>query len=146
MTSERRIPVKDELAVSSGLGAGLGAILTEILALLESLVEQGQGGEIDLRSLPMAPDEYDRLKSLLGEGEAQIDLALGGLTRCRDTRLPGVWWVEHFNASGSTAAEFIEVSKVPDILKFDQNEISEGIARLSKQLEAGGGTQEEFHD
>lgn len=146
MTREQRIPIKDELAIAGGLGEGVNAIMAEILAMLECLVRQGRGGAIDLKSLPLAPDDYDRLKSSLGEGEAKIDVALNGLTRCRETRLPAVWWVEHYNANGSTAAEFIEVTKVPDILGIDEDEIYDGIVRLSGQLEADGGTQEEFHD
>lgn len=146
MTREQRIPIKDELAISSGLGEGINAIMAEILAMLECLAHQGRGGAIDLRSLPLAPDDYDSLKALLGEGETKIDIALNGLTRCRETRLPAVWWVEHYNTSGSTVAEFIEVTKVPDILAVDEDEILEGIVRLSGQLEADGGTEEEFHD
>lgn len=146
MTREKRIPIKDELAISGGLGEGVNAIMAEILAMLECLARRGQGGAIDLRSLPLAADDYHRLKALLGEGEAKIDIALNGLTRCRETRVPAVWWVEHYNASGSAAAEFIEVAKTPDILGIDEDEIREGIVSLIRQLEVDGGTQEEFHD
>ncbi len=145
MASRERIPLRDEQQ-AVGVGRGLDAILSEIRAMLEGVAAGAGSGQIDVRSLPLAPDEYERLKALLGKGEAKIELALNGLTRCEETSIPAVWWVEHLNPGGSTDAEFIEVARVPGIVFCEEGEIREGIARLRSLLEVGGSKQEELDD
>lgn len=125
-------------AESGVLGGGLKAVLYEILAMLENLAAYGEAGQIDLKSLPMAPGEYERLRGALGEGEAEVTLHLTGATHCRETAFPGVWWIRHRNPSGEVVAEFIEVATVPEILVPEADEIREGISALSDELGRGG--------
>jgi len=132
---ENRAPPKDYV-----LGGGLTAVLHEILALLENLSAFGEGGQIDLRSLPMAPGEHDDLKNALGEGEVDVTLNLGGPTRCRETAYPGVWWVEHKDPAGATVAEFIEIAFVPELLRPEDEDIRAGVRRLEQRLRAGHAT------
>lgn len=147
MTTADRIPLTDELDTSSGLGVGgLKAILSEITTMLQRLMYKGEEAQIDLRSLPLASREYASLKALLGEGEARIELNLGGLTLCRETSVPAVWWVEHYNNTGTLVAEFIEVAEVPHILSYEADELQFGIASLTslnRHLEKAGNSQEE---
>lgn len=119
----------------SGLGGGLRAVMHEIAGMLRKLAETGEGGHIDLRSLPTNPGELEDLKKALGEGEATVDLRLEtGLSRCRETSIPGVWWIAHQDAGGDTVAEFIEVAQVPEILVLETADIHEGVARLEEKL------------
>lgn len=122
------------------LGGGLTAILHEVLAMLENLSAFGEGGQIDLRSLPLAPGEIGELKAALGEGEVDIRLQLGGLTRCRETGVPGVWWLEHRDDAGATVAEFIEVAFAPEILRPGREDIRAGMRRLENRIGAGRAT------
>lgn len=142
MNAGADIPIRVEggkpAAESGVLGGGLRAVLSEILAMLGKLAEQGEGGQIDLKSLPMAPGEYERLRGALGEGEAEVTLDLTGATHCRETAFPGVWWIRHRNPSGEVVAEFIEVATVPEILVPEADEIRKGISELSDELGRGG--------
>ena len=119
----------------SGLGGGLKAVMHEILDMLAGLIEKGEGGRIDLRSLPLSADERETLKRTLGEGEVAADLGLHtGLSRCRETAISGVWWTDHRDAGGTTIAEFIEVARIPDILVVETPDIRKGMARLEEEL------------
>lgn len=141
MNAKADIPIR---LVSNGpssesgvLRGGLRAIMHEILAMVENLAAYGEAGQIDLRSLPLAPGEYAHLKAALGKGEAEIRLELEGQTVCRETAYPGVWWVQHDDPSGARKAEFIEVAKVPGILVPDGDDLRDGVLRLERAL--GGG-------
>lgn len=116
------------------LGGGLTTILHEILAMLENLSSYGDGGQIDLRSLPMAPGEHGRLRDALGAGEVDITLRLDGVTHCTETSIPGVWWVEHRDGAGATVAEFIEVAYVPGIVRPENEDIKAGMRRLEQGI------------
>jgi len=127
------------------LGGGLSAVLHEILAMLENLIAYGERGQIDIRSLPMAPGEHESLKTALGEGEVEVSLDVDGPTHCRETAYPGVWWVEHRNPSGATTAEFIEVATMPEILIPQEEDLRQGIERLERDL-GRGHSEEELRD
>lgn len=139
MNAKADIPIRivgDQAAPQSvGIGGGLKAILHEILAMLENLAAYGESGQIDLRGLPLAPGEYGRLKAKLGKGEAEIKLHIGGLTHCWETAYPGIWWIQHHDASGSKTAEFIEVAKVPEILLRETEDLRRGISWLEQELD-----------
>jgi hydrogenase maturation protease len=65
------------------------------LVLLERLAESQIPAAIDLRSLPMSPQDRIELQRALGEGEVQATVTADGLSTIRETRISGVWWVEH---------------------------------------------------
>lgn len=117
-------------------------ILHEIRARLEMLLATGEGSGIDLRSLPMSPQDYARLRDLLGLGEIGATLELLGPSEIRETAFPGVWWITHRNPGGDILAEVIEVTGIPEILKSQPADVQAGLARLREQLEADDeGTQ-----
>lgn len=134
MATLEKIPLHDELDMTGRLGNGVEAILSEVIALLEKLHSTGEGNQVDLKNLPLAPWERTTLRERLGKGEATIELDIGGVTRCTETGFPAVWWVEHLNPGGTIAAEFIEVAEIPHILKYEADEIKLGIANLRKRL------------
>jgi hydrogenase-1 operon protein HyaF len=107
-----------------GLGGGIDAILSELVSLLERLAEGNSPGAIDLRSLPMNPQDRAELQRVLGDGEVQATVNARGLSRIRETRVSGVWWIEHFDLQGESVAEFIDVSRVPEILARASDEIA----------------------
>ncbi|MDH5736698.1 MAG: hydrogenase expression/formation protein [Gammaproteobacteria bacterium] len=131
-----RIPLVNETVGTSGLGAnGMHAIMFELSEMLEDLVTEGRSAQIDLRALPLTLNEHDSLKARLGIGEVEIEMDLCGRTLCHETAIPAVWWVEHFNHTGDIVAEFIEVARIPDIVKYDSDELQLGLTRLYRQLE-----------
>ena len=121
-------------AVVGGLGGGVAAILSELVTLLERLVKGESPGAIDLRSLPMSPLDRAELQQVLGDGEVQATVSAQGLSKMRETRVSGVWWIEHFDQQGELIAELIEVSRVPQILSSASDEIAAGARALRAQI------------
>jgi hydrogenase-1 operon protein HyaF len=123
-------------AADGGLGGGVVAILSELVSLLGRLVDTESPGAIDLRSLPMSPLDRAALQKVLGEGEVQATVTAQGISRVRETRVSGVWWIEHFDQQGEMVAELIDVSRVPAILTSATDEIAASARELRAQLTA----------
>ncbi len=137
------IPIRSESsarneppAADGGLGGGVAAILSELVTLLGRLVASDSPGAIDLRSLPMSPMDRAALQRALGAGEVQATVTAQGLSRVRETRVSGVWWVEHFDQQGDMVAELIDVSRVPAIFTSATDEIAASARDLRAQLTA----------
>ena len=126
------IVVRNEAA--EGLGAGVNAILYELAGMLETLLDSGHGNAIDLRSLPLTPDEYTQLRATLGEGEVSAEVDALGPTRLRETAVHGVWWITHYNTQDQVLAEFLEVTEVPQLLKTERDDLREGLDLLNERL------------
>lgn len=140
------IAIRVELPVVSsspimvgGLGGGVAAIFTELVTLLERLAAGDEPATIDLRSLPMSPQDRIELKGALGEGEVQATVNAQGLSTLRETRISGIWWVEHRNEQGELVAELLEVTRVPAILSSASDEIDAGARALRAQMTAAAG-------
>jgi hydrogenase-1 operon protein HyaF len=116
------------------LGGGVMAILAELAGLLERLASGEPPATIDLRSLPMSPQDRVALQSVLGDGEVQASLDALGRSIIRETRVPGLWWVEHRDPDGELIAESIEVTRIPHILLSALDEIGAGAAALRAQI------------
>jgi hydrogenase-1 operon protein HyaF len=119
-----------------GLGGGVAAILSELATLLERLVRGEPSRSIDLRSLPMSPQDRGELQRALGDGEVQATVDAQGISKMRETRIAGVWWVEHFDEQGELVAELLEVSRVPEMLASASDEIAAGVRDLRAQITA----------
>lgn len=116
------------------IGGGVTAIGYEILTLLDRLRSDGESGAIDLRGLPMAPNEYTELLAMLGEGELDLDIDLNGPTRIRETAYPGVWWIQHKDGEDRVLAEYIEINRIPDFLCAQTDQIEDAVKALSDRL------------
>ena len=125
-----------ELNVESGesLTYNVQPLLHEIRHALVKLLDDGGRTVIDLRSIPLAPGEEQKLLDKLGEGEVQAQLSALGSTNFVETRYPGVWVVEHFNSNDEVIGKFIEVCDIPELLRSQQDDIREGLEQLQTQL------------
>jgi len=141
--SEIPIRVEPNLA-EEGLGGGVKALLHEVLTMLERLVSTGTEGAVDLRSLPMTPDDWQGLYAALGEGGVDAVFESNGRSRVRETAVPGVWWIEHRDADDNVVASFLEVTTVPPLLTTDLVDVRAGIPRLRAMLTQAG-AQAPFH-
>ena len=131
------IPIRLEAApADGGLGGGVTALLTELATLLERFAEAHEPAAIDLRSLPMGPQDRALLQRALGEGEVRATIDAEGLSTVRETRIGGVWWVEHRDRQGELIAELLEVTRVPAILARAPDEIAAGGRALRQQIAA----------
>ena len=126
----------DAVAINVEAATGnVRPLLHEIRHALTRLANGEDGTVIDLRGLPLAPGEEERLNALLGKGEVRAEVDALGPTVIQETLFPGVWFITHCNAEGATVARFIEVTRIPELLKSQQEDIDAGIRRLQQELE-----------
>ena len=124
-------------------------ILHEIAHALDRLAINDESTVIDLARLPFSPGELEELERELGTGELRATLDSLGESIIRETAYPGVWWLEHRNASDEIVGRFIEITRTPDILKSQAADIDAGRDVLRQRLDrlaeesATGGAQGE---
>lgn len=109
-------------------------LLHEIRHALGRLAEGREGTVIDLRSLPLAPGEEQRIEAALGKGEVRAELDALGTSVVQETSYPGVWLVTHRNTENEVVARFIEVSRMPELLHAQTEDIQSGLNRLEDEL------------
>jgi hydrogenase-1 operon protein HyaF len=127
----------DAIAVNIEAATGnVPPLLHEIRHALERLARGEPGTVIDLRSLPLAPGEEERIDAILGRGEVRAELDVLGKTVVQETAYPGAWLVTHRNVDDAIVAKFIEVTRMPDILMSQQQDIERGISQLERKLQA----------
>jgi hydrogenase-1 operon protein HyaF len=124
----------DESCGSEALTHNVRPLLNEIRHALEKLLATGESSAIDLRSIPLAPGEEDQIVEALGEGELSAELDAMGPSEIRETGYPGVWLVTHYNADRQLMGRFIEITRVPDLLKSQDADIAGGLQRLAGQF------------
>ncbi|MBK6742884.1 MAG: hydrogenase expression/formation protein [Hydrogenophilales bacterium] len=124
------IPVVTQSA-SDGLTGNAAAVLREIAARLESLAKEGQSGIIDLGAMPLSPADKAWLADKLGQGEVEINLELDGPSHVRETRYAGVWWLLHHNPQGAVTGEFIEITRIPELVLAHPADIISGSESLN---------------
>lgn len=135
MTQAIPLAIKSAPGKSTTIGGGVQAMAHEILSHLERLNETGETAAIDLKSLPMAPDEFHGIKKMLGQGEIDLTLELDGPTRIRETAYAGIWWIQHTGKDGRILAEFIEITRFPDFLGAQPDQIADAARHLRDRLE-----------
>ncbi|MGD8925973.1 MAG: hydrogenase expression/formation C-terminal domain-containing protein [Thioalkalispiraceae bacterium] len=123
-----------EVVVSHNSPSQVAAILNEIDELLKQLIEQNKPSAIDLRSLPLFPGDYENLRELLGEGEITAKLNSLGPSSIVETRIPGVWWCTHYNEADEKIAEFIEITRIPELLLTDSVELQQSRSKLAELI------------
>ena len=135
MSRLSQIAVRIELPVPhGGLGGGVAAVLSEVAGMLDRVARGGETATIDVRSLPMSPEDRIALHAALGDGEVQVTLNTEGVSSLQETGVSGVWWVEHRDRQGEVVAELIEVAPFPAILGASIEDMAAGAAELRTRL------------
>ena len=129
MSSLDTIPVSTEVATGN-----VEPLLHEIRHALKRLAGGEDGTTIDLKSLPLAPGEEERIEATLGTGEVRAEVDALGPTLIQETSYPGVWLITHKNADNAVVARFIEVTYIPELLRSQPEDIDAGIDRLENEL------------
>ena len=109
-------------------------LMHEIRHALKRLAAGGESTVIDLQSLPLAPGEDERIEEALGRGEVSAELNALGQSLIQETAYPGEWLVTHRNNENAVVGRFIEVTRIPELLKSQQTDIEHGINRLENEL------------
>jgi len=137
--SETAIPVSGEIKFNIHIGDELTQnvqpLLHEIKHALDNLIEKGETGIIDLRSIPLAPGEEDKILQTLGKGEVQAQLDSLGMSEINETQYAGVWVVTHYNDEDSIISRFIEVTRMPEILSSQTEDIRAAYSSLTLDLD-----------
>lgn len=110
-------------------------LLHEVKHALNNLINKGETAIIDLRSIPLAPGEEDKILDVLGSGEVVAQLNVLGSSFITETQYTGVWLVTHFNDENHIIGRFIEITKMPDILCSQIEDVTEAYNRLTLTLE-----------
>jgi len=137
--TETAIPVTGEVKFNIHIGDELTQnvkpLLHEIKHALENLIENGGTSIIDLRSIPLAPGEEDKILRTLGKGEVEAKLSALGLSEIIETQYAGVWVVTHYNDENNIISRFIEVTTMPDILSSQTEDIMAAYSSLTLDLD-----------
>jgi hydrogenase-1 operon protein HyaF len=125
----------EDIAVvaSSGgdqLTGNASAVLNEVATMLAALAEHDEPGIVDLGGLPMSNADKLWLSEKLGRGEIEISLDIGGPSQIRETAFHGVWWLVHHNEKGVLTGEYIEVSRVPELVSAHSDDIRRAAVNL----------------
>jgi hydrogenase-1 operon protein HyaF len=113
----------------------VAALGREIAESLARLAESGEESAIDLRSLPLGPEDHAALDALLGEGEVRATVEAGGATDIVETRFPGVWRATHRDPQGALRHAEILIAAVPALLRADPRDMTAGAGRLAAALD-----------
>ena len=117
-------------------------LLHEIKHSLEKLIQTGKSSIIDLRSIPLAPGEEDKIFNALGCGEVKAQLDALGPSEIIETLYAGVWVVTHYNDENEIIGRFIEITNIPSILCSQNEDVSEAFDRLAETLQDNQKTNE----
>ena len=130
-------PVGNPLKVEIG-GYQTGNVLPllhEIRHALRQLLDTGETTTIDLRGLPMAAGEQERLIDFLGKGEISVQLDALGNSEIIETSFPGIWLIVHYNSNQEIMGKFIEITRIPAILEAQTRDMEDALASLQVKLE-----------
>ncbi|HEB82845.1 MAG TPA: hydrogenase accessory protein HupE [Gammaproteobacteria bacterium] len=117
-------------------------MLHEIRHSLNRLIETGESSVIDLRSIPLAPGEEEKILTALGRGELRAELDALGKSEIIETQYAGVWLISHYNENEEIIGRFIEVTVMPDILCSQSADMIDASQRLAEALQDTGGNNE----
>ena len=110
-------------------------ILHEIRYALTKLIETGETRMIDLRSIPLAPGEEQTIIDTLCCGEVHAKLNALGPSEIYETRFAGVWLITHYNEDNNVIGRFIEITRIPDILQSQNEDMAIALNELEKELD-----------
>ena len=120
---------------SNELSWNVMPLLHQIKHAMHNLLENNINEIIDLRSIPLAPGEEDRLLEILGEGEVNAQLNALGFSDIIETQYTGVWLVTHRNDENEIISRNIEISLMPEILLAQKEDLSLAYERLAMNLD-----------
>ncbi len=112
-------------------------ILHEIRHALAALIATGETRVIDLRSIPLAPGEEQTIIDTLCCGEVHAKLNALGPSEIYETRFAGVWLITHYNEDNNIIGRFIEITRIPDILQSQNEDIAGALTQLETELDEG---------
>ena len=127
--------VQFNIQIGDDLTWNVAPLLHEVKHALDNLLKNDETTVIDLRSIPLAPGEEEKILNALGQGEVKSQLDALGPSEIIETQYAGVWVVTHYNDENDIIGRFIEITTIPDILRSQKEDIIEAYSHLSESLE-----------
>ena len=121
--------------ISEPFTGNVQPLLHEIFHALRRLYDTGEITIIDLRALPLAPGEEEKIEQKLGKGEVRAQINALGPSEIIETAIPGVWLVTHFNAEEEILGRYIEICRIPAILESQDEDIEFALDEMEALLE-----------
>ena len=126
--------VQFNIQIDDDLTRNVQPILHEVRHSLRRLLLENEEHVIDLRSIPLAPGEEEKLLEHLGFGEVSVALDALGVSEIYETQYSGVWLVTHYNTERNVVGRFIEIAFIPEILKAQREDIKLALQQLQNIL------------
>lgn len=127
--------VQFNIQIGDDLTWNVKPLLNEVRHALNNLIENNETTVIDLRSIPLAPGEEEKILNTLGCGEVHAQLNTLGSSEIIETQYAGVWIVTHYNDEEHIVSRFIEITTMPDILRSQAEDILDSYSRLVMNLD-----------
>lgn len=128
ITSQFNIQIGDDLTWN------VQPLMHEIKHALAELIDSGKPHIIDLRSIPLAPGEEEKIINALGCGEIHAHMNALGPSEIIETQYAGVWLITHRNDDNEIISRFIEITTLPDIISSQPEDMTNAYAQLSARL------------
>ena len=112
----------------------IAPLLYEIKHGLQLLLDCGDETVIDLRRLPLNPEEEQKLETFLGTGEVKANVSALGDTTIIESRYSGVWVETHYNEESDIMGKYIRVALFPPILQAQPEDMASSLKRLTDDL------------
>lgn len=113
------------------------ALLGEINAALERLVECGDTWVIFSNRMGLSQEDREILRSFLGTGTVKIKLDDGAEpAEWQETSYAGVWIGAYFNRAAEPVVETIEVCWVPDVAKAQREDVIQSLRQLTEGVQS----------
>lgn len=110
-------------------------ILTEIEDRIKDYYTGAPAHVINLTLLPLSKQDVSFLDEILGIGPVSI-LSWGyGNCRITSTTVPNVWWVRHYNSTGTLILNTLEIVDVPVVACAAKEDFEDSSLRLKEMLE-----------
>ena len=127
--------VQFNIHIGDDLTWNVKPLLNEVKHALDNLIKNGESTVIDLRSIPLAPGEEEKILNTLGCGEVHAQLNALGPSEIIETQSAGVWIVTHHNDEDEIISRFIEITTMPDILCSQKEDVIAAYNDLATSLE-----------
>ena len=127
--------VQFNIQIGDDLTWNVKPLLNEVKHALNNLIKNSESTIIDLRSIPLAPGEEEKILNTLGCGEVHAQLNALGPSEIIETQYAGVWIVTHHNDEDEIISRFIEITTMPDILCSQKEDVIAAYNDLATRLE-----------
>jgi hydrogenase-1 operon protein HyaF len=127
--------VQFNIQIGDDLSWNVKPLLNEVKHALNNLIKNNESTVIDLRSIPLAPGEEEKILNTLGCGEVHAQLNALGPSEIIETQYAGVWIVTHHNDENEIISRFIEITTMPDILRSQKEDVIAAYNDLATRLE-----------